>query len=127
MIHDLRERKADGKPAEEFMCALAIDTHPNVKHWVRNVEREEKLSFWFPTSSDYFYPDFVCELVDGRLLSVEYKGEPYKTNDDSREKMQIGHQWEKSSNGKCLFLMAVALDEKGRDVRKQIEDKILGE
>ena len=127
MIHDLRERKADGKPAEEFICAQAIDTNPNVKHWVRNVEREEKLSFWFPTSTDYFYPDFVCELFDGRLLSVEYKGEPYKTNDDSREKMQIGHQWEKSSKGKCLFLMAVAMDEKGRDVRKQIEDKILGE
>ena len=90
------------------------------------MEREEKLSFWFPTSTDYFYPDFVCELVDGRLLSVEYKGEPYKTNDDSREKMQIGHQWEKTSNGKCLFLMAVAEDEQGRDIRKQIEDKILG-
>ena len=126
MIHDLRERKVDGKPAEEFICALAIDTNPKVKHWVCNVEREEKLSFWLPTSTDYFYPDFVCELMDGRLLSVEYKGEPYKTNDDSREKMQIGHQWEKSSNGKCLFLMAVAEDEQGRDVRKQIEDKILG-
>ena len=123
-IHDLRERKADGKPAEEFVCAQAIDTHPSVKHWVRNVEREEKLSFWFPTSTDYFYPDFVCELTDGRLLAVEYKGEPYKTNDDSREKMQIGHQWEKSSGGRCLFLMAVAVDDQGRDVRKQVEDKI---
>lgn len=124
IIHDLREKRADGKPAEEFVCAQAIDTHPKVKHWVRNVEREERLSFWFPTSSDYFYPDFVCELVDGRLLAVEYKGEPYKSNDDSREKMQIGHQWEKSSGGRCLFLMAVAVDEQGRDVRKQIEDKI---
>ena len=44
------------------------------------MEREEKLSFWLPTSSDYFYPDFMCELVDGRLLAVEYKGEPYKTS-----------------------------------------------
>ncbi len=48
--------------------------------------------FWLPTSSDYFYPDFVAELKDGRVLVVEYKGEPYETNDDSKEKMQGGFQ-----------------------------------
>jgi type III restriction enzyme len=123
-IHDLRERRADGSPAEEFLCALAIEAHPLVKQWVRNVEREPRFSFWLPTATDYFYPDFVCELTDGRLLAVEYKGEPYKTNDDSREKMQVGHQWEKSSNGRCLFLMAVAEDEQGRNVAGQIAHKI---
>ena len=39
-----------------------------MKHWVRNVERDERFSFWFPTSTDYFYPDFVAELDDGRLI-----------------------------------------------------------
>lgn len=124
MIHDLREKTAQGQPAEEFLCAQAIDTHPKVKHWVRNVEKEPRFSFWLPTASDYFYPDFVAELKDGRVLAVEYKGEPYKTNDDSREKMQVGHQWEASSHGRCLFLMAVAMDDHGRDVRRQITDKI---
>ncbi len=124
LIHDLREKTAAGRTTEEFMCAQAIDAHPKVKQWVRNIESQQKFSFWLPTSTDYFYPDFIVELDDGRVLAVEYKGEPYKTNDDSREKKQVGHQWEKSSGGRCLFLMAVADDEQGRDVRQQIADKI---
>ncbi len=120
-IHDLRANRADGSPAEEFLCARAIDAHPAVKHWVRNVEKEERFSFWLPTADDYFYPDFVCELTDGRILVVEYKGEPYKTNDDSREKAQIGHQWQQSSGGQCLFLFAVKQDDQGRDVERQLD------
>lgn len=124
VIHDLREKRADGTPAEEFLCARAIDAHPLVKHWVRNVEKEARFSFWLPTASDYFYPDFVCELTDGRVLVVEYKGEPYKTNDDSREKAQIGYHWENSSNGRCQFLFAVQQDEQGRNVEQQIAKAI---
>ncbi|NOT20930.1 MAG: DEAD/DEAH box helicase family protein [Sideroxydans sp.] len=124
VIHDLREKTGAGKVAEEFQCAQAIDAHPKVKLWVRNIERQEKFSFWLPTSSDYFYPDFVAELVDGRVLAVEYKGEPYKTNDDSREKKQVGDQWEKSSGGRCLFLFAVAEDDAGRTVFQQLAEKL---
>lgn len=124
VIHDLREKTQAGQLAEEFRCAQAIDAHVKVKHWVRNIERQEKFSFWLPTSSDYFYPDFVAELSDGRILVVEYKGEPYKTNDDSREKQQVGHQWEKSSDRRCLFLFAVARDDEGRDVFGQLAEKL---
>ena len=123
-IHDLREKTPAGKTAEEFLCAQAIDAHPKVKQWVRNIDRQEKFSFWLPTATDYFYPDFVAELADERILVVEYKGEPYKTNDDSREKKQVGSQWEKSSGGRCLFLFAVAEDEAGRSVFQQIADKL---
>lgn len=35
-----------------------------------------------------------------------------------------GHQWEKASGGQCLFLFAVAQDEDGRSVQRQIADKI---
>lgn len=124
MIHDLREKTQAGTIAEEFRCAQAIDANPKVKQWVRNIERQEKFSFWLPTSTDYFYPDFVAELVDGRVLVVEYKGEPYKTNDDSREKNQVGHQWEQSSGKRCLFLFAVQRDDKGRDVFQQLAQKL---
>lgn len=119
LIHDLKGR------GEEYECAKAIDTHPLVKHWVRNIAQQERCSLWLPTATDYFYPDFVCELMDGRVLAVEYKGEPYKTNDDSREKIQIGEHWENTSSGRCLFLMAVA-DDKGRGVAQQLADKIAG-
>lgn len=123
-IHDLREKTDGGRTSEEFLCAQAIDAHAKVKLWVRNIERQPQYSFWLPTSNDYFYPDFVAELVDGRVLVVEYKGKPYETNDDSREKRQIGEQWEKSSNGRCLFLFAVKQDEDGRSVHQQLADKL---
>ncbi len=124
VIHDLREKRVDGSPAEEFVCARDIDANPSVKHWVRNVEQDARFSFWLPTATDYFYPDFVCELTDGRRLVIEYKGEPYKTNDDSREKAQIGHQWQQSSEGRCIFLFAVKKDDQGRNVGQQIEQAI---
>jgi type III restriction enzyme len=122
-IHDLREKRADGNFTEEFVCARAIEQHPLIKHWVRNVEREERFSFWLPTATDYFYPDFVVELHDGRVLVVEYKGAHLLNDPDTVEKDQIGRQWEASSGGRCLFLMAVA-DDNGKDVSKQLADKI---
>lgn len=66
----------------------------------------------------------MAELTDGRVIAIEYKGEPYKTNDDSREKRQVGEQWEKASNGRCLFLFAVKTDEQGRDVFAQTQNKL---
>ncbi len=110
---------------EEFECAQAIDRNSSVKFWVRNLSRRDN-SVKLPTSTDYFYPDFVALLNDGRTLVIEYKGKPYETNDDSKEKINIGELWEKKSNKKGLFLFAVKRDGKGRDVYKQIEDKVNG-
>lgn len=124
VINDLRQKTSSGEIAEEFLCAQAIDSNLKVKQWVRNIERQDKFSFWLPTSTDYFYPDFVAELLDGRVLAVEYKGEPFSTNDDSREKQQVGYQWEQSSNGRCLFLFALRRDAEGRDVFQQLEAKL---
>lgn len=121
-IEDLREKTATGRLAEEFACAQVIDMHPNVKHWVRNIAKLRESSFWLPTSDDYFYPDFVVELNDGRIALIEYKGEVYKTNDDSKEKNLVGNQWAKNSNGKRLYLMAASTDEFGRNVKQQIDD-----
>lgn len=123
-IHDLKAKTVGGKTTEEFLCAQALDAHQKVKRWVRNIEKQPKSSFWLPTSTDYFYPDFIAELADGRVLAVEYKGEPYKTNDDSREKRQVGEQWEKASGGTCVFLFAVETDDYGRDVAQQINESI---
>lgn len=89
---------------EEYNCALHIESMPEIERWVRNPVRSSK-AFWLQTSTDKFYPDFVCRLRDGRFLVVEYKGAVYSTTDDSREKNTIGEVWEKRSNGRCLFLM----------------------
>lgn len=87
-----------------------LDSLPQVKYWVRNLERRPSHSFWLQTSTDKFYPDFVCLLNDGRYLVVEYKGEDRWSNEDSKEKRDIGEVWEARSEGKCLFVMP-----KGRD------------
>ncbi len=94
--------KADG---EEFECACFIDSLPQVEFWVRNIERRPESSFWFQTSSDRFYPDFVCKLRDSRVLVVEFKGGDRWSNDDSREKRSIGELWEERSEGNCHFIM----------------------
>ena len=94
--------KSDG---EEFKCAQFIDTLPEVKFWVRNLERKPLHSFWLQTSTDKFYPDFVCLLKDGRYLVVEYKGLLLWSADDAKEKREIGELWEERSEGRCLFIM----------------------
>jgi type III restriction enzyme len=90
---------------EELDCAMAIDGHAAVKFWVRNVDRTP-WSYWLPTSSDRFYPDFVASLHDGRTLVVEYKGAHISETPDSREKKNIGLRAQEVSNGKLVFLWA---------------------
>lgn len=109
---------------EEFKCAVVIDAHPKVKHWVRNLERDVAGSFWLPVSRGKFFPDFVCELIDGRILVVEYKGEHLRTVPGEIEKDQVGRLWAERSSGKCLFLMAFEKGEQGRDVRGQLDAAI---
>jgi type III restriction enzyme len=106
---------------EEVECAKAIDSHSAVKFWVRNLEREPYFSFWLPTSSDKFYPDFIAQLNDERLLVVEYKG-AHLDKEDAKEKELIGKLWAKKTGN--LFLMAWEKDDNGRDVFQQV-NKIL--
>ena len=67
---------------EEIDCAKAIETCPRVRRWVRNV----KGMFSLPTSTDRFYPDFVAELDDDRIMVVEYKGEHLIEYEQEKEK-----------------------------------------
>jgi type III restriction enzyme len=87
------------------MCAVALDDHPSVKHWVRNVDRTP-WSYWLPTATDRFYPDFVVKLTDERLLIVEYKGADRTDNTDSREKRNVGERLAEVSGGQVLFWWA---------------------
>jgi type III restriction enzyme len=100
------------KPGElpdnvEGDCAQFIDGLPEVKYWVRNLSRKPS-SFRLQTSKDWFYPDFVCKLTDGRILVVEYKGEHLYT--DAEEKRLAGKAWESRSGGRCLFVMLTRRD-----------------
>ncbi len=105
---EIKYLKKTGKITEEFQCAQFIDSLPEVEYWVRNLSSKPS-SFRLQTSSDYFYPDFVCCLKDGRILVIEYKGGDVDTawyaSRDSEEKRLVGAIWESRSNGGCLFLM----------------------
>ena len=112
----------DGAPdGEEFQCAQAIDNLPGVQFWVRNVAKHAE-SFWLPTAAGRFYPDFVVQMKDGRLLVVEYKGAHLAEGADTAEKRAVGELWGRSSAGKGLFLIAERSIE-GRDVAVQIRQK----
>jgi type III restriction enzyme len=62
----------------------------------------------------------VAELIDGRVLVLEYKGaqlnEPHKK--------EVGELWEKTSNGRCIFIWAVKLDAQGRNVAAQLDARL---
>lgn len=106
---ELQESTHGGKLTEECQCAQFLDSLPEVKFWVRNIARKST-SFRLQTSTDWFYPDFVCQLVDGRSLAVEYKGKDRYTAVDAEEKRAVGAVWESRSGGCCLFVMPTARD-----------------
>ena len=99
---ELAEKTSAGKLTEEFQCAQFIDGLSEVEFWVRNLSRKST-SFRLHTSKDWFYPDFLCKLVDGRVLAVEYKGKHLWT--DAEDKRVIGAVWASRSKGRCLFVM----------------------
>lgn len=90
---------------EEIECARIIAHDDRVETWVRNLEREPKLSFWIQTSTDKFYPDFIAKLKNGKSLAVEYKGGHLAGNPDTQEKERLGKLWEERSGGQCFFEM----------------------
>ena len=90
---------------DEEQCATAIDLHPKVRVWVRNLERRPATSFWIQTSSDRFYPDFVALLDNGQVAAIEYKGgdRTEAESGDTAEKALVGRKWAEASDGTCLF------------------------
>ena len=101
---ELRETTPNGNLAEEFKCAQFLDGLAEVDFWVRNLPRKAT-SFRLLTSKDWFYPDFLCRLSDGRILAVEYKGKHLYDADDADEKGAVGAVWASRSKGKSLFVM----------------------
>jgi len=112
---ELLETTPSGKLKEEFQCAQFLDGLPEVKFWVRNLANKAT-SFRLQTSKSWFYPDFLCQLNDSRVLVVEYKGEHLFA--EAEEKRAVGAVWESRSGGKCSFVMP-----EGKDLEK-IREKI---
>lgn len=101
---ELRGVTQGGNIPEEFACAQFIDGLAGVRFWIRNLARRPT-SFRLQTSRDWFYPDFLVQLNDGRVIAVEYKGKHLYESADSEEKRAVGKVWESRSGGRCLFVM----------------------
>jgi type III restriction enzyme len=69
-----------------------------------------------------FCLDFFAELNNGRVLLAEYKEEHPVEHEE--QKKNIVERWEETSKGEALFLWAVKKDEHGRDVHRQLQDKV---
>lgn len=109
------ENGADG---EEMQCAVALDSLPAVKHWIRNVPKHPN-AFALPRAQGRHYPDFAAELNDGRILAVEYKGQRGKSDPKEIESLNIGKKYQEVSGGKAIYCrVEVELD--GLDMRGQI-------
>ncbi|MCL2344964.1 MAG: DEAD/DEAH box helicase family protein [Desulfobulbus sp.] len=118
---DLPYRRKDGKPAEEYLCALAIEGNPDVEVWVRNLAHPSQ--FRFPTATGFTYPDFIARLKDGRIFVIEYKGEDRYDHPKNQAKRAVGELWaRKYPNG--IYLMPSDKDEAGRDIEQQIAHAI---
>jgi type III restriction enzyme len=93
---------------DEFACAVQIDEHPNVQRWLRNLDRESQNGFSLPLSPGRFFPDFLVELMDGRLAAVEYKNSKLALAE--QHKRVVGVLWEERSGGQCVFAWVVEKD-----------------
>lgn len=109
---------------EETECAWLLDGMSAVKHWVRNLPRKPN-SFSLPLGGRRnFYPDFIAELNNDKVLIVEYKGaDRYDNPEDGVIKRNIGKKLESLSDGKCFFMMA-SIRPNAPPLKQQITDKI---
>lgn len=88
---------------EEAECATRIDGHPNVARWIRNTEHPTQGGFWLPKSPGRFFPDFIVELRDGRIVLVEYKMGKLANDSEEQHKRAVGQLWAKRSHGRARF------------------------
>jgi len=107
----------------ETSCAAELDRMDGVVAWVRNIEKDQIHSFKLPTMTDYFYPDFVASLTDGRVLVVEYKGE-VRDPKDAKEKEILGRLWEARSGGRGVFAWVESFAERGKSVERQLREAV---
>ena len=118
-------RIGDFDSKEEFECAVWLDMQAQkgeIEFWVRNLVRKEACSFFLQKADGRFYPDFICQLKNGKVLVVEYKGaDRWESAKDDR---LIGGLWAELSCGKCHFVMVK--DRQWEVIQAEIAANMLG-
>lgn len=78
-----------------------VSSMPNIKWWHRNIERHEFCINGFINH----YPDFIVMTNSGFIVMIEAKGEHLTSNDDSRDKAELGKIWQAQAGGKFRYYM----------------------
>lgn len=98
--------------AEEDMNKLEQDlvmeltALPNVRWWHRNMVRNGFCINGFINH----YPDIIIMTDSGKIILAETKG-GHLTNDDSREKIELGNAWRNAAGNKYRYYMVFRDDE----------------
>lgn len=96
----LYEAEADDMNSEERDCIDAGVALDNVKWWHRIIENKGFLLNGYINH----YPDFLMMTNAGRLVVLEYKGGD-RDNSNSREKLELGRQWDAHSGENYRYFM----------------------
>lgn len=96
----LYEAEADDMNSEEHDFIDAVVALDNVKWWHRIIENKGfRLNGYIN-----HYPDFLVMTNAGRLVLLEYKGGD-RDNSNSREKLELGRQWDAHSGENYRYFM----------------------
>jgi type III restriction enzyme len=63
-----------------------------------------------PKSPGKFFPDFIVEMEDGRIVLVEYKMGKMASDPEEQHKKAVGELWAARSNDRCRFAWVVDKD-----------------
>lgn len=85
----------------ELKVIEKVSSLPNVNWWHRNMDR---LEFCINGYLNH-YPDFIVMTNSGKIVMIETKGEYLTSNDDSREKAELGKMWQAQAGGKFRYYM----------------------
>ena len=78
-----------------------VSSMSNVKWWHRNIDRREFCINGFINH----YPDFIVMTNSGKVVMIETKGEHLTSNDDSRDKAELGKIWQAQAGAKYRYYM----------------------
>lgn len=85
----------------ELKVIEKVSSLPNIKLWHRNMDR---LEFCINGYLNH-YPDFIVMTNSGKIVMVETKGEHLTSNDDSREKAELGKIWQAQAGANYRYYM----------------------
>jgi hypothetical protein len=90
-------------PADFLRAAASSGRPPRVLRLIRNLVYESAGGFSLPVSPGRFFPDFIVELLDGRMAIIEYKGRHLARDPEQLHKKEVGELWAARSGARCVF------------------------